>query len=89
MKILFLGDVMGRAGRRAVTERLKQLREDWRLDFVVVNAENATSGAGLTAAHAKAILEAGGADVITLGDHAFDQREMLTFCEQEKRIIAR
>ncbi|WP_300513241.1 TIGR00282 family metallophosphoesterase [Aliiroseovarius sp.] len=86
MKILFLGDVMGRAGRRAVSERLKTLREEWRLDFVVVNAENATSGAGLTAAHAKAILEAG-ADVITLGDHAFDQREMLTFCEQEKRII--
>ncbi|MCK0137610.1 TIGR00282 family metallophosphoesterase [Aliiroseovarius sp. F47248L] len=86
MKILFLGDVMGRAGRRAVTERLKFLREAWKLDFVVVNSENATGGAGLTAAHARSILDAG-ADVITLGDHAFDQREMLTFCEQESRII--
>jgi len=86
MKILFLGDVMGRAGRRAITELLPKLREDWRLDFVVVNGENATSGMGLSATHAKGILEAG-ADVITLGDHAFDQRDMLTFCEQEKRII--
>lgn len=86
MRILFLGDVMGRAGRAAVTDRLPKLRTDWRLDFVVVNAENATSGAGLSAAHAKAILEAG-ADCITLGDHAFDQREMLQFIGQEPRIL--
>ena len=77
---------MGRAGRAAITERLKGLREDWRLDFVVVNGENATSGAGLNAAHAKGILEAG-ADCITLGDHAFDQRDMLQFIESEPRII--
>jgi metallophosphoesterase (TIGR00282 family) len=69
-----------------VTERLPRLRTDWRLDFVVVNAENATSGAGLSAAHARAILEAG-ADVITLGDHAFDQNDMLQFVEAEPRIL--
>ncbi|MCK0142707.1 TIGR00282 family metallophosphoesterase [Aliiroseovarius sp. F20344] len=86
MKILFLGDIMGRAGRRAVAERLKGLREDWKLDFVVANGENATSGHGLNANHAKGLLDAG-VDVITLGDHAFDQRDMLTHCEQEKRII--
>ncbi|NRP12737.1 hypothetical protein XMM379_001111 [Aliiroseovarius sp. xm-m-379] len=86
MKILFLGDIMGRAGRRAVTERLAKLREAWKLDFVVVNGENATSGHGLSGTHAKAMFEAG-VDVLTLGDHAFDQRDMLTFCEQEKRII--
>ena len=86
MKILFLGDVMGRAGRAAITERLPKLRADWGLDFVVVNGENATSGAGLTAAHAKALLEAG-ADCLTLGDHAFDQKEMLSFIEQEPRIL--
>ncbi len=86
MKILFLGDIVGRAGRKAITERLPGLRERWRLDFVVVNGENATGGMGLTAAHAKSFLEAG-ADVITLGDHAFDQKEMLSFCEQEPRII--
>ncbi len=86
MKILFLGDVMGRAGRAALTERLQRLRAEWRLDFVVVNGENATSGAGLSAAHARALLEAG-ADVLTLGDHAFDQRDMLQFIGNEPRVI--
>ncbi|WP_166418397.1 TIGR00282 family metallophosphoesterase [Cochlodiniinecator piscidefendens] len=86
MRILFLGDVVGRAGRTAVVERLKGLREDWKLDFVVVNGENATGGMGLSAAHAKVLLDAG-ADALTLGDHAFDQRDMLTFIEQEKRIV--
>ena len=55
---------MGRAGRSAVIEALPNLRQDMKLDAIVVNAENATSGAGLNAAHAKAILEAG-ADCIT------------------------
>ncbi|WP_424942260.1 TIGR00282 family metallophosphoesterase [Aliiroseovarius crassostreae] len=86
MKILFLGDIMGRAGRRAVTERLAKLRAAWKLDFVVANGENATSGHGLSGGHAKTLFDAG-VDVITLGDHAFDQRDMLTFCEQDKRII--
>ncbi|WP_188677732.1 TIGR00282 family metallophosphoesterase [Neptunicoccus cionae] len=86
MKLLFLGDVMGRAGRRAILERLAGLRTDWKLDFVVVNGENATSGAGLNASHARALLDAG-ADCLTLGDHAFDQKEMLSFIEQEPRII--
>lgn len=86
MKILFLGDIMGRAGRRAITENLPRLRAEWRLDFVVVNAENATSGVGLSAAHARVLLEAG-ADCITLGDHAFDQRDMLQYIEQEPRIL--
>ena len=86
MRILFLGDVVGRAGRVAIMNQLSDLRQAWKLDFVVVNAENATSGAGLNAAHAKAILEAG-ADCITLGDHAFDQKEMMTFIESEPRIV--
>ena len=77
---------MGRAGRRAILERLAGLRADWKLDFVVVNGENATSGAGLNAAHARALLDAG-ADCLTIGDHAFDQKEMLSFIEQEPRII--
>lgn len=86
MKILFLGDVMGRAGRAAVAERLPGLRAEWGLDFVVVNGENASSGAGLTPEHAKGLLAAG-ADCLTLGDHAFDQKDMLQFIEQEPRII--
>ena len=86
MRILFLGDIVGRSGRKAVIERLPGLRQDWRLDFVVVNGENATSGAGLSGAHAKSLLEAG-VDVLTLGDHAFDQRDMLTFIDQEPRVL--
>ena len=86
MKILFLGDVVGRSGRDAVISRLPRLREDWALDFVVVNGENATAGAGLSADHAKAILNAG-ADCVTLGDHAFDQKDMFSFIETEPRII--
>ncbi len=86
MKILFLGDVVGRAGRRAVAEALPGLRADWRLDFVVVNGENASGGMGLTGDHAKGLLEAG-ADVVTLGDHAFDQKDMLQFIETEPRVL--
>lgn len=86
MKILFLGDIMGRAGRAAISEHLPALRKDWRLDFIVVNGENASNGAGLTGSHAKLILEAG-ADCITLGDHAFDQRDMMQFIETEPRVL--
>ena len=86
MRLLFLGDVMGRSGRTAVTERLPGLRAQWGLDFVVVNGENASQGAGLTGDHAKALLAAG-ADCLTLGDHAFDQKDMLSFIETEPRVI--
>jgi metallophosphoesterase (TIGR00282 family) len=86
MKILFLGDVMGRSGRAAVVERLPRLREAWKLDFVVVNAENSASGMGLTGDIAQDLLAAG-ADCLTLGDHAFDQKEMLSFIETEPRIL--
>ncbi|MBR9652490.1 TIGR00282 family metallophosphoesterase [Thalassovita aquimarina] len=86
MRILFLGDVMGRAGRRAVSENLPRLREEWRLDFVVVNGENATGGMGLSGGHAKLLFDAG-ADCVTLGDHAFDQKDMLRFIEGEPRLI--
>lgn len=77
---------MGRAGRRAITDNLARLRADWKLDFVVVNGENATSGMGLSAAHAKGLLDAG-ADCLTLGDHAFDQKDMLAFAEQDTRVV--
>lgn len=86
MKILFLGDVMGRSGRTAIINHLPRLRSEWRLDFVVVNGENATTGMGLSAEHAKVLLDAG-ADVLTLGDHAFDQKDMLAYIEKEPRII--
>ncbi len=86
MRLLFLGDVMGRAGRAAIRDNLARLRDDWRLDFVVVNGENASGGMGLTGDHAKLILDAG-ADCVTLGDHAFDQKDMLQFIETEPRVV--
>ncbi len=86
MRILFLGDVVGRTGRAAVADSLPGLRQNWRLDFVVANGENATSGIGISAAHAKGLLAAG-ADCLTIGDHAFDQRDMLEFISSEPRIL--
>ncbi|MDF3605625.1 TIGR00282 family metallophosphoesterase [Paracoccus sp. DMF-8] len=86
MKILYLGDVMGRAGRRAIIEGLAALKQRLRVDFTIVNGENASGGMGLTGPHAKLLLDAG-ADCVTLGDHAFDQKDMLSFIETEPRII--
>lgn len=86
MKLLFLGDVVGRSGRAAIAARLPALRAEWGLDFVVVNGENATGGAGITPEHAKALLAAG-ADCLTLGDHAFDQKDMLSYIETDQRIL--
>lgn len=86
MRILFLGDIVGRSGRNAIEKNLPELRKRWRLDFIVVNGENASAGMGLTGKHAKTLLESG-VDCLTLGDHAFDQRDMLSFIESEPRII--
>ncbi|MEM7243642.1 MAG: TIGR00282 family metallophosphoesterase [Pseudomonadota bacterium] len=86
MRCLFLGDIMGRSGRKAIAENIAQIRVDHRLDFICANAENATGGMGLSGSHAKSLLDAG-LDCITLGDHAFDQRDMQQFCEAEPRII--
>lgn len=86
MKILFLGDVMGRSGRDAIATHLKRLKSEWALDLAIVNGENATTGAGLSEAHAIELLEAG-ADVITLGDHAFDQRDMMSGIARHPQII--
>ena len=77
---------MGRAGRRAISEGLAALKQRLGVDFTIVNSENASGGMGLTGSHAKLILESG-VDCITLGDHAFDQKDMLSFIETEPRII--
>lgn len=86
MRILFLGDVMGRSGRQGISERLVPLRTRLRADLVVVNAENASGGRGVTAGHAQLLLESG-ADCLTLGDHAFDQRDLMAFIDREPRIV--
>jgi metallophosphoesterase (TIGR00282 family) len=86
MRLVFIGDIVGRAGRNALIENLPKLRERWRLDFVVVNGENAAGGFGITEAICDELLAAG-ADAITLGNHAFDQREALVFIERQPRLI--
>jgi metallophosphoesterase (TIGR00282 family) len=86
MRLLFLGDVVGRSGRDAVSERLPELIGRYAFDFVVVNGENASHGRGLTEAHFRDI-RAAGADVVTLGDHAFDQRDTLTYIEREPTLL--
>lgn len=86
MRFLFLGDVVGRAGRQALVRELPRLRERYKLDFVVVNGENAAGGFGITEAICAEFLDAG-ADAITLGNHAFDQKDTLVFIARQDRLI--
>src|SRR5882757_877823 len=73
LKLLFIGDIVGRPGRDIVADRVPKLRTEREIDFVIANAENAAAGAGITGAIAKSIL-GNGVDAITLGDHVWDQR---------------
>jgi metallophosphoesterase (TIGR00282 family) len=86
MRILFIGDIVGRSGRTIVNERLPGLVADWKLDLVVINGENAAGGFGITEAIYHELIDAG-ADAITLGNHAWDQREALVFIERAPRLI--
>ena len=86
MRLLFLGDVVGRSGRQAVIAQLPKLRARYKLDFVVVNGENSAGGFGITESIFLELLDAG-ADVVTLGNHAFDQKEALVFIERQPRLI--
>jgi 2',3'-cyclic-nucleotide 2'-phosphodiesterase len=86
MRILFVGDIVGRSGRTIFYERAPGLIRDWKLDLVVVNGENAAGGFGITEAIYRELLDAG-ADAITLGNHAWDQREALVFIERAERLI--
>jgi metallophosphoesterase (TIGR00282 family) len=86
MKILFLGDIVGAAGRRAVTDNLPRLRRDLDLDFVIVNAENAAHGFGLTEEICNGLYQVG-ADCITTGNHVWDRREIIPTFERETRLL--
>ncbi|MAZ76960.1 MAG: hypothetical protein CMH31_06655 [Micavibrio sp.] len=86
MKILFLGDVMGRAGRDAIKEHLPTLKDKLSPDVIIVNVDNAASGRGVTKDTANDIFEAG-ADCLTGGDHVWDQREMVCVIENNTDII--
>jgi metallophosphoesterase (TIGR00282 family) len=86
MRIAFFGDVVGRSGREGLGEHLPRLRRRLGLDFVIVNAENAAAGFGVTEATAKELFDAG-ADCLTLGNHSWDQKEALTYIVREPRLI--
>jgi len=86
VRLLFLGDLVGRTGRTAAIERLPALIADHRLDFVVVNGENAAGGFGITEEILGQLLAAG-ADVVTTGNHVFDQREALAFAPRQERFL--
>jgi metallophosphoesterase (TIGR00282 family) len=86
MRLLFLGDMVGRSGRTAVWERLPGLVSDFKLDFVIVNGENAAGGFGITEEIFRDTLNAG-ADVVTTGNHVWDQREALEFAPHQERFL--
>ena len=86
MKLLYLGDIVGRAGRNLAIEKIPELRKSLKLDFVVINGENAASGFGITAKICASFFEAG-VDVISTGNHIWDQKETKSHIAGEPRLI--
>jgi metallophosphoesterase (TIGR00282 family) len=86
MRILFIGDIVGRSGRTAVATHVPRLIADWKLDFVALNGENAAGGFGITEAIYQEFLDAG-ADVVTGGNHSWDQKEALVFIERAPKLL--
>lgn len=86
MRILFLGDIVGEPGRKAVIAKLPSLRKEYNLDFIIANGENSAAGRGITPKIAIDLLRAGIA-VITSGDHIWDQRDIVSFLPNEPRLL--
>ncbi len=86
MRILMVGDVVGKAGRQAVARVLPNLRRERRIDLVIVNGENSAGGRGLTPPCFRELRQAG-ADVVTLGNHTWAQRDIVPLLEAEPRLI--
>lgn len=86
MKILFIGDIVGNPGREAVKGLLPGLQAEYRLDFVIANAENAAGGSGITPKVAQELFEAG-VNVLTSGDHIWKKREIFEIIDKEERIL--
>jgi 2',3'-cyclic-nucleotide 2'-phosphodiesterase len=86
MRLAFFGDIVGRAGRDGLAEHLPDLKRRLGLEFVIVNAENAAAGFGITENTARELFQAG-ADCLTLGNHSWDQKEALTYIVREPRLI--
>ena len=86
MKIIIIGDIVGRPGRKILTSKLKALKEDHDAEFVVANVENSAEGAGVVPAVGDEIL-ATGVDVMTSGNHIFDKKEAIKYIESEQRLL--
>src|SRR3974390_925499 len=86
MRILFIGDAVGRSGRDAVAAALPRLRAALRIDLALVNAENASHGFGIAPEMATTLFDAG-ADVITLGNHAWDRKEIIPYIADHPRLL--
>ena len=86
MRLLFCGDIVGRAGRDVIVERLPALKRDHKIDFVVANGENAAGGFGITKKICDDLYGAG-VDCVTTGNHVWDQREIVPYIAQDKRLL--
>lgn len=86
MKLLFVGDIMGSGGREAFCQAAPEFKQSGRADVIVVNGENSAAGKGITPKICEQLFAAG-ADVITLGDHTYDQREIMPYLDQEPRVL--
>ena len=86
MKILFIGDIVGKAGRKAIEGVLEEVAAEHEVDFIIANGENAAGGMGLTPSIALEIL-GGGVDVITSGNHIWAKKEVIPFLEEENRVL--
>jgi len=86
VRILFVGDIVGRSGRAVALDRLPGLIAEWKLDCVIINGENAAGGFGITESIYRDLVEAG-ADAVTLGNHAWDQKEALVFIERAPLLV--
>ncbi|MDG1859607.1 MAG: TIGR00282 family metallophosphoesterase [Emcibacteraceae bacterium] len=86
MKVVYLGDIMGRSGRNIVADKIPEIKERLKPDFIVVNGENAAAGFGITGKIAKELFEQG-VDVISTGNHVWDQKETKTYINTENRMI--
>lgn len=86
MKILFIGDIVGKASRKKIKEIIPTLKSKYNTDMIIANGENATSGYGLSKKDAEELFSSG-IDLLTLGNHAWDQRDMLSYIEENPKII--
>lgn len=86
MRVLMIGDIVGNAGRRAIAENIKGIKEEYHIDFIIANGENAAGGNGITQKIANELFSYG-IDVLTMGNHVWDKKEIFDFIDKEERIV--